>query len=858
MKKEMLINVLQSEECRIAIVEDGVLEELYVERASQENYVGNIYKGKIVNIEPSIQAAFVDFGVGRNGFLHVSDVDPAYYKHLLPRDVLARFEAGEDDGPPRNYGPRDGSRGRGDRREGSDRGSRPPRDREEPRRAAPEPARVDDSSDEEGGFGTGLGVETPATRHEYGEPESDARFDQDRGWGENTREQAISKHDREEIPAPVPPPQVVYADESADDGFGAGLEVDEPGRGEVVFFEETRVELVTEIGEEEPKARGRRKKKTDDSTPAEDEKPKARGRRKKKGEGDDEDREAPPVMGSAECRTFPDDEEEIKPFFEGGPADDFDVSGKNDRFAEGAEPTEPVIDLTPEPAAEFDFDQDLTVSDEGFAPPPRGRSNDRGGSRGRGGDRDRGGPSRGRAPTGRPGDRGPRRGPPPGPRPGGGRDRTFPRLPIEQIFKRGQEVIVQVIKEGIGTKGPTLSTFISIAGRYLVLMPSLNRFGVSRKIEDVSARRRLREIMNELRPPEGVGFIVRTAAIDRNKIELQNDLVYLLRLWQVVVRRIKKVHGAVEIYRESDIITRTIRDNFKADIDAIWVDDETAYTHASEFMQVVMPRYADRIKHFGHTEPLFYKFGVEEEIAKINLKRIEMPRGGSIIIEQTEALVAIDVNSGTFRAENNAEETAYQMNLLAAREIARQLRLRDLGGVIVNDFIDMRSESHRRNVENALRDSLLRDKARTKILRISQFGIIEMTRQRIQPSLKKRIYNDCTHCRGTGHVKTAETVGIELMRLLQLAAHKAPPVATVKVSVHPDVAFDVLNRKRRELAVLEDRAKIEIVLAGQPGASPETLDIKCYDANGTEVKLLGGGPPRLAAGRGPRNDRRHD
>jgi ribonuclease E len=364
--------------------------------------------------------------------------------------------------------------------------------------------------------------------------------------------------------------------------------------------------------------------------------------------------------------------------------------------------------------------------------------------------------------------------------------------------------------------------------------------------------------MNELRPPEGVGFIVRTAAIDRNKIELQNDLVYLLRLWQVVVRRIKKVHGAVEIYRESDIITRTIRDNFKADIDAIWVDDETAYTHASEFMQVVMPRYADRIKHFGHTEPLFYKFGVEEEIAKINLKRIEMPRGGSIIIEQTEALVAIDVNSGTFRAENNAEETAYQMNLLAAREIARQLRLRDLGGVIVNDFIDMRSESHRRNVENALRDSLLRDKARTKILRISQFGIIEMTRQRIQPSLKKRIYNDCTHCRGTGHVKTAETVGIELMRLLQLAAHKAPPVATVKVSVHPDVAFDVLNRKRRELAVLEDRAKIEIVLAGQPGASPETLDIKCYDANGTEVKLLGGGPPRLAAGRGPRNDRRHD
>src|SRR4029079_17745201 len=201
-----------------------------------------------------------------------------------------------------------------------------------------------------------------------------------------------------------------------------------------------------------------------------------------------------------------------------------------------------------------------------------------------------------------------------------------------------------------------------------------------------------------------------------------------------------------------------------------------------------MPRYVSRLQLYNGRERLFHKYDIESEIAKIQQRKVPLKQGGSIVIDQTEALVAIDVNSGNFRPDDSAEETAYQMNLLAAKEIARQLRLRDLGGVIVNDFIDMRGESHRRNVENALRDALLRDKARTKILRISQFGIIEMTRQRIQPSLKKRIYNDCTHCRGTGHVKTAETVGIELMRLLQLAAHRSPAITSVGLTVHADVA----------------------------------------------------------------------
>jgi ribonuclease E len=412
-----------------------------------------------------------------------------------------------------------------------------------------------------------------------------------------------------------------------------------------------------------------------------------------------------------------------------------------------------------------------------------------------------------------------------------------PKPLIQDIFRRGQEVLVQVIKEGIGTKGPTLSTYISIAGRYLVLMPGLNRIGVSRKIADEEQRRRLREVLHELQPPKGLGFIIRTAGLDKNKKELQRDLAYLSRLWQVVVRRIRKLKGPAEIYQESDMITRTIRDTFTSEIDSIWVDEPAAFEHAQEFLQIVMPRYASRIKLFSDSEPLFHKYGIEDEIARIQLRHVPLPNGGSIVIDQTEALVAIDVNSGNFRADNNAEETAYQMNLLAAREIARQLRLRDLGGVIVNDFIDMRDEKHRRGVERALREAIKRDRARTKILKISAFGIIEMTRQRIRPSLKRSVYQDCPHCMGTGQVKTCESMSIDVMRMLQLAAHR-DNIHRIQVSVADDVAHYLVNKKRKEITSLEEAGEIQVTITGMPGAAPEKLDFVCYDNNNNEIKFF--------------------
>jgi ribonuclease E len=560
MKQEMLINVSQPEECRIAIVENNLLEELYIERHSQNNYVGNIYKGKIVNLEPSIQAAFVDFGVGRNGFLHISDVEPQYYR--------------------------------------------------------------------QGGLDPSIPIDEPDVR----------RFD------------------------------------VADD------------------------------------------------------------------DDDDEEPESVPVGGGEE-----------------GP--------------EGN-------------------------GDNGNGAPAQRR--------------------RGR-----------------GPRPGA-RPRVKP--PIQDILRRGDEVLVQVIKEGIGTKGPTLSTYISIPGRYVVLMPALGRVGVSRKIEDDQARRKLRDIMRTLDPPKGLGFIVRTAGVDRTQKEISRDLAYLLRLWKVIVRRMKKQAAPDCIYEESDMIIRTIRDIFTADVDAIHIDEPTAYERAKEFLQIVMPRYVNRLHLYEGREPLFHKYKLDEEITKIHQRKVPLRQGGSIVIDQTEALVAIDVNSGSFRAENNAEETAFQMNLLAAKEIARQIRLRDVGGVIVNDFIDMRKEKHRRGVERALLEAVRRDRARTKILRTSPFGLIEMTRQRIRPSIKKSVYDNCPTCAGTGVVKTSESMAIEVIRALMLASQE-PGVAKIAVTVADDVANYLNNRKRRELSKLEDEINLVIQIISKEGVAPEYLYIQCTDATGREIRF---------------------
>jgi ribonuclease E len=807
MKKEMLINVLQPEECRIAIVEDGVLEELYVERTSQESYVGNIYKGRIVNIEPSIQAAFVDFGIGRNGFLHVSDVEPAYYRHLESRR--------SDNGNGRRS-PRDRGRGRDhDRGRSRPSGRRPPEEIEEP---LPEAGPVADEPAVDQELLDALAAEPETAAEETGRQGRSGR-ERSRSRGRSRRkprevegveEAPATRSEEPETPpataeeAAVEPPPAVAEEPSAPDDDRPRYMGSAERRTEADAEPHSREETSSAISDDDLLFFPRSQPAPAPSPPAAEPEPafEEPAPRAISEEPPSLFAEEPPLQEEPEAAAEAEDTIRETPAAE-----------QNWDEEEGL-----YTDQEEEPAAaETARDESLDEFDEDefdYRPQRRPQRDDHD----RRDRRDRRGRSPHRRMSGRP---------------GAGR----PKPLIQDIFKRGQEVLVQVIKEGIGTKGPTLSTYISIAGRYLVLMPGLNRVGVSRKIADDEQRRRLREIFHELQPPKGLGFIIRTAGLDKTKKELQRDLAYLSRLWQVVVRRIKKLKSPAEIYQESDMITRTIRDTFTADIDTIWVDETTAFEHAQEFLQIVMPRYASRIKHYTDSEPLFHKYGIEEEIARIQQRHVPLPMGGSIVIDQTEALVAIDVNSGNFRADNNAEETAYQMNLLAAREIARQLRLRDLGGVIVNDFIDMRDEKHRRDVERALRDAVKRDRARSKILKISQFGLIEMTRQRIRPSLKRSVYQDCSHCRGTGQVKTCESMSIDVMRLLQLAAHREN-IHRIQARVHEDVASYLLNRKRKEISRLEESGELQVTISAAAGVSPELLELTCFDNNNNEIKFL--------------------
>jgi ribonuclease E len=408
------------------------------------------------------------------------------------------------------------------------------------------------------------------------------------------------------------------------------------------------------------------------------------------------------------------------------------------------------------------------------------------------------------------------------------------RPPIQRCLRRGQEVIVQVTKEGIGTKGPTLSTYLSIPGRFLVMMPGMRRLGVSRRVEDDDTRDKLRDLLGELNLPEGMGFIARTAAVDRNKRELQNDLSYLTRLWKAVEKRIQNESPPAELYRESDLVIRTIRDVFTNDIERIVVDDSEVLERACEFLSIFSPRSQDIVTLYTDPEPIFHKYKIEAELERLHSRYVPLKSGGSLVIDQTEALVAIDVNSGRFRTEDDAETTAYKINCEAADEVPRQLRLRDLGGVIVCDFIDMRMDAHRRDIERRLTENLKKHKERAKVLRTSAFGMIEMTRQRQRASLTRSVYRDCRHCQGTGLVKTVESVTLDVMRLVQLAVTREH-IRLVEVAVSPEVGYLLQNRKRALIHELETKYRRIVSIRTDPNFSLDQVEITCTDARGRVV-----------------------
>ncbi|MBS3916586.1 MAG: Rne/Rng family ribonuclease, partial [Sulfuritalea sp.] len=385
------------------------------------------------------------------------------------------------------------------------------------------------------------------------------------------------------------------------------------------------------------------------------------------------------------------------------------------------------------------------------------------------------------------------------------------RATIKEALKEGQELIVQVDKDERGNKGAALTTFISLAGRYLVLMPNNPRGGgVSRRIEGED-RNELREAMDQLDVPQGMSLIARTAGIGRNAEELQWDLNYLMQLWRAIDGAAGGQKGPFLIYQEGSLVIRAIRDYFQPDIGEILIDTDDIFEQAQQFMSHVMPGNVARVKRYSDDVPLFSRFQIEHQIETAFGRQVTLPSGGAIVVDHTEALVSVDVNSGRATRGADIEETALRTNLEAADEIARQLRLRDLGGLIVIDFIDMESPRAQREVENRLRDALHFDRARVQTGKISRFGLLELSRQRLRPALAEMTYIPCPRCTGTGHIRSTESAALHILRILEEETMKENTGA-VHVQIPVDVATFLLNEKRDDIRTIELRHKVNIVL----------------------------------------------
>jgi ribonuclease E len=395
---------------------------------------------------------------------------------------------------------------------------------------------------------------------------------------------------------------------------------------------------------------------------------------------------------------------------------------------------------------------------------------------------------------------------------------------IQDVFKKDDHVIVQVNKEERYKKGASLTTNVSLAGRYLVLMPGTDLCGVSRKIEDEDERKKLKDILKQLKLPQNMGFIIRTAGMGRTKTELVRDLEYLMKLWQSIEKNIADAPAPVLLHREHDLVIRAIREHYSPDISEILVDEKEVHKKVREFFHQVMPKYEKLVKLYQEKRPLFNKYQLEEQVEQVYSKRIKLKSGGHIVIEPTEAMVTIDVNSGGATKEKDVEETAFKVNMEAAPEIARQLRLRDLGGIIVIDFIDMSQKKHRQEVEKALKTELRLDRAKTKVLKISPLGLVELSRQRLRSSLGTGEYLECPMCDGSGKVRSPEMTAVSVFRKIksQLVRRDA---SEVKATVPVKVAEYLLNNMRGQLVELENQYSSKISIIAEQHVSDKEIAV---------------------------------
>jgi ribonuclease G len=396
-------------------------------------------------------------------------------------------------------------------------------------------------------------------------------------------------------------------------------------------------------------------------------------------------------------------------------------------------------------------------------------------------------------------------------------------LPVN--VKAGDEITVQVVKEAIRNKGPRLTTKLSIPARYLVLTSDKAQLGISRRINDRAERDRIRDILSKVELPENIGLIVRTVAEGKTKKEFDRDVKYLLKVWRDIQEKLKKARATSIVHEELNLVERIIRDTFTEDTSEIITDSEKLHRNIAHFLKIYIPEY--KAKNFLYREkvPLFEKYKIDKDIETAYLRKVPLRSGGHVVIEQTEGLTAIDVNSGRYKDKKDIEATAFRTNMEAAKEVVRQLRLRDIGGIIVIDFIDMMVEKHKKELMKVLKSSVERDKARINILKMSEIGVVEMTRQRIRDSKESSIYQSCPYCAGRGVIKSLPTMRIQVLKELR---QKAGIVKgkQIFISLHPDVAEDVLQSSTAQIRGIEESNKNKIVVLADPAMHRENISIE--------------------------------
>ncbi|WP_440640125.1 Rne/Rng family ribonuclease [Bradyrhizobium sp. PUT101] len=756
MPNKMLIDATHPEETRVVVVRGNRVEEFDFETAQRKQLRGNIYLAKVTRVEPSLQAAFVEYGGNRHGFLAFSEIHPDYYQipvadrqALIEAEEQAHREA-EEETENRSHGRRR-SRHRNARRRGH--GERVRSDIVEGLDAGADPAAQPlegEAPHTEGAPHEGEHLHADAEHH--GEHESHDHHDHDQG------EHAHGEHDHDDYHA--------HDDEHARD-HDHRHDHHEHDHHDHDHADETPAPVAA-VGAE-PVVSTEAVAEPQDAQTFEAHVPQAHA-----------EALAEAVTSAAE------------------PADAVYAAGEDtETSADAAEATGEDDEDEDEDGEEAEEEVVESVGgDDVLEEVP---------------------------------------------------ERTFrPRrqYKIQEVIKRRQVMLVQVVKEERGNKGAALTTYLSLAGRYAVLMPNTARGGgISRKITSAQDRSRLKEVVQDLDVPEGMGIILRTAGASRTKPEIKRDFEYLIRMWETVRDLTLKSQAPTLVYEEGSLIKRSLRDLYNKEIDEIQVAGESGYREARDFMKMLMPANVSAVKQYRDGQPLFSRMGVESQLDAMFSPTVQLRSGGYIVINQTEALVSIDVNSGRSTREHHIEDTALKTNLEAAEEVARQLRLRDLAGLIVIDFIDMDEKRNNRAVERKLSDCLRQDRARIQVGRISHFGLLEMSRQRIRASVLESSTDPCPHCGGTGHVRSVSSVALQLLRGLEEILMKGATHNLV-VRTRTDVALYVLNHKRGHLRDLENSFKVTLSVIADPTVSgPQAYVID----RGDQVHTLEAAKALLAA-----------